>query len=115
MESSVATMTQVPGGVCLIEDRGLPRPTPFVCQPESFSSIPASMWWTVMTLTTVGYGDIYPITPFGKLLGAMIALIGIGLFALPAGVLAAGFAEQLTQQRKGKVIRTCPHCSKELT
>jgi voltage-gated potassium channel len=73
------------------------------------------MWWTVMTLTTVGYGDIYPITPFGKLLGAMIALIGIGLFALPAGVLAAGFAEQLTQQRKGKVIRTCPHCSKELT
>ena len=61
-------------------------------QPDQVSSIPAAMWWSVMTLTTVGYGDIYPITPLGKFLGAIIALIGIGFFALPAGVLAAAFA-----------------------
>ena len=62
-------------------------------QPEKFSSIPASMWWAVATLTTVGYGDIYPITPLGKLFGAISAIFGIGLFALPAGLLASGFSE----------------------
>ena len=80
-------------------------------QPEQFSSIPAAMWWSVMTLTTVGYGDIYPITPIGKLLGAVIALVGIGFFALPAGVLAAAFAEELSSQRNPK---RCPHCGKDL-
>jgi len=81
-------------------------------QPQVFSSIPASMWWSVQTLTTVGYGDIYPITPFGKLLGTGIALMGIGLFALPAGILAAGFAEEIERQRRKK--RCCPHCGKDL-
>ena len=66
-------------------------------------SIPAAMWWSVMTLTTVGYGDIYPITPLGKFLGAIIALIGIGFFALPAGLLAAAFADELAKQREKKV------------
>lgn len=83
-------------------------------QPQSFSSIPAAMWWTVMTLTTVGYGDIYPITPVGKLLGAIIALIGIGFFALPAGLLAAAFADELAKQREKRKPRVCPHCGKEL-
>jgi voltage-gated potassium channel len=82
-------------------------------QPESFSSIPAAMWWSVMTLTTVGYGDIYPVTALGKLLGAVIALIGIGFFALPAGILAAAFADELASQRKSN-SSTCPHCHKEL-
>lgn len=82
-------------------------------QPESFSSIPAAMWWSVMTLTTVGYGDIYPVTSVGKLLGALIALIGIGFFALPAGILAAAFAEELASQRKSHPSR-CPHCQKDL-
>jgi voltage-gated potassium channel len=78
-------------------------------QPEQFSSIPASMWWAVVTLTTVGYGDVFPVTPWGKLLGAVIALIGIGFFALPAGILAAAFAEEVHKSREA-VAKTCPHC-----
>ncbi|MDT8356924.1 MAG: ion transporter [Methanomicrobiaceae archaeon] len=62
-------------------------------QPEKFSSIPDAMWWGVVTLSTVGYGDIYPITPVGKLIGAVVALSGIALFALPAGIIVAGLAE----------------------
>jgi len=58
-------------------------------QPEDFSSIPAAMWWGVVTLTTVGYGDVYPITPVGKFIGALVILVGIGMFALPAGILAS--------------------------
>lgn len=68
-------------------------------QPEKFSSIPAALWWAVATLTTVGYGDVYPITPIGRLLGGFIAVLGIGLFALPAGILASGFTEQLARHR----------------
>jgi voltage-gated potassium channel len=82
-------------------------------QPQVFSSIPAAMWWAVATLTTVGYGDIYPVTPLGKFIGSIIALIGIGFFALPAGILAAGFAEEL-QIQKARARKTCPHCGKEL-
>ncbi|HDR90713.1 MAG TPA: ion transporter [candidate division Zixibacteria bacterium] len=64
-------------------------------QPDVFTSIPAAMWWGIATLTTVGYGDIYPVTILGKVLGAFIAVLGIGLFALPAGILAGGFGEEL--------------------
>ena len=78
-------------------------------QPESFSSIPASMWWAIETLTTVGYGDMVPKTPPGKFLGSLIALIGIGFFALPAGVLSAAFAEEIG---KMKAPRACPHCGR---
>ena len=81
-------------------------------QPDKFSSIPAAMWWSVMTLTTVGYGDIYPVTAFGKFIGSMIALIGIGFFALPAGVLAAAFADQLAHERAVGTPKACPHCGK---
>jgi voltage-gated potassium channel len=73
-------------------------------QPEAFPSIPAAMWWGVVTLTTVGYGDVYPVTPLGKLFGATLAFIGIGLFALPAGIVAAGFSEEV-QRRKGGGIK----------
>jgi len=66
-------------------------------QPDSFSSIPATMWWGVSALTTVGYGDMYPITPLGKVLASVIAILGIGMFALPAGILGGGFAEQLSK------------------
>ena len=81
-------------------------------QPDKFSSIPATMWWGVMTLTTVGYGDIYPVTPLGQLLASVIAVLGIGLFALPTGVLGSGFLEQI--QRKGSGQRKCPHCGLSL-
>jgi voltage-gated potassium channel len=68
-------------------------------QPEVFPSIPVAMWWGVVTLTTVGYGDVYPVTAIGKLFGAALAFIGIGLFALPAGIIAAGFSTEV-QRRK---------------
>ena len=80
-------------------------------QPEAFPSIPATMWWGVTTLTTVGYGDVHPVTAEGKLIGTIVAVLGIGLFALPAGILASGFAEEM-QKRRG-IRRICPHCGKD--
>lgn len=74
-------------------------------QPEAFSNIPKSLWWGVVTLTTVGYGDVYPITPLGRVLGAIISLLGVGLVALPASILASGFIEE-----DEHVGGTCPHC-----
>jgi len=84
----------------------------YFVEPKSFSSIPAAMWWGVTTLTTVGYGDIYPKTPIGRFLGAIIAIVGIGMFALPAGILASGFAEEIQRKREGQTI--CPHCGKDI-
>lgn len=70
-------------------------------QPEVFGSIPQALWWGVATLTTVGYGDVYPITAVGKVLAAVIAVLGVGLFALPAGILGSGFVEDLKKKRDG--------------
>jgi voltage-gated potassium channel len=97
-------------------------------QPEKFSSVPASMWWAVITLTTVGYGDIYPITPLGKFLGGIMAILAIGMFALPAGILSSGFWEEYVHkeasagkeegEQSGKDLRpekkVCPHCGQPL-
>ena len=68
-------------------------------QPEAFSSILSTMWWGVATLTTVGYGDIYPITGLGKILGGIIAILGIGLFAIPTGIIASGFLEYFKENK----------------
>lgn len=81
-------------------------------QPEAFSSIPQAMWWGIATLTTVGYGDVYPITPIGKILGAIVSLLGIGMFALPAGILSSGFTEEIQKRRSG--VKLCPHCGKAI-
>jgi voltage-gated potassium channel len=62
-------------------------------QPDVFPSIPETMWWGVITLTTVGYGDVVPTTMLGQLVGAVVAVLGIGMFALPAALIATGFAE----------------------
>ena len=64
-------------------------------QPDKFSSIPATMWWALITLTTVGYGDVYPVTIPGKLLGSVLAILGVGIFALPAAILASAFTEEM--------------------
>ena len=75
-------------------------------QPEAFSSIPAAMWWGVVTLTTVGYGDIYPITVAGKLLGASLACFGIGVFVLPAGIVASSFAAEVSKdENPANIVR----------
>jgi voltage-gated potassium channel len=71
-------------------------------QPEAFSSIPATMWWGVATLTTVGYGDVYPVTGLGRLLGAFIAILGVGIFALPAGIIASGFEYEVRKRLEEK-------------
>ncbi len=102
-------------------------------QPDHFSHIPDAMWWGVVTMTTVGYGDVTPITTLGKVLGGFISLLGIGLFALPAGILASGFEEALKrkagdeeeeeddestgkQQEDGEVgeKKYCPCCGRRL-
>lgn len=64
-------------------------------QPVDFGSIPAAMWWAFATLTTVGYGDVTPITVGGKIFGAMITVVGIGMVALPTSILASGYSQQL--------------------
>jgi len=64
-------------------------------QPIAFSSILTSMWWAFATLTTVGYGDVTPITGGGKAFGALITVVGVGMVALPTGILASAFSEQL--------------------
>ncbi len=84
-------------------------------QPDKFPDIPSAMWWGVATLTTVGYGDIYPITPLGKILSGFIAFLGIGIFALPTGILASGFAEEIQKRRKQSEIVFCPHCECDIS
>ncbi len=69
-------------------------------QPEKFSSIPETMWWAVATVTTVGYGDIVPITPMGKFLGAFIAILGVGMIAMPAGIIVSGFIDEANEKEE---------------
>ncbi len=78
-----------------------------------FKSIPHTIWWSVVTLTTTGYGDMYPITTLGKAMASIIMLSGVAFFAIPAGILSAGFQEEF---RKNRVLKThkCPHCGEHL-
>ena len=69
-------------------------------QPEAFGSIPRALWWAVTTLTTVGYGDTVPVTPLGRVVAALSALMAVGVIAIPTGILAAGFSEGLQRQRR---------------
>jgi voltage-gated potassium channel len=97
-------------------------------QPEKFRSIPAGIWWAIISITTIGYGDVAPITPIGKFMGGIIAVLGICIFALPVGVLGAGFVEEMAR-KKGRTnarispfilpngdptdeVVPCPHCGK---
>lgn len=78
-------------------------------QPDKFSSIPASMWWGVVTLGTVGYGDVFPVTTLGKVAGGATILVGIAIVAMPTAILASGFLSELERSKKAK---PCPHCGK---
>jgi voltage-gated potassium channel len=95
-------------GILLVVASSLMYHFEHLAQPSAFASIPHAMWWAVITLTTVGYGDVYPVTEMGRFLASVIALIGIGMFALPAGILSAGFVEY--GERKKRAMGVCPHC-----
>lgn len=71
-------------------------------QPQKFKNAFSGLWWAVATLTTVGYGDLYPVTPLGRFLGAIIAILGIGMVAVPTSILSAGFMEMLEKQSSEK-------------
>ena len=70
-------------------------------QPEQFGSIPRAFWWSVATLTTVGYGDVTPITPMGRIFAGMTAVAGIGLIAMPTGILAAALSDAMQKHNDG--------------
>lgn len=72
-------------------------------QPEAFGSIPRAIWWAIATLTTVGYGDVYPVTPIGRIAASAIALAGIGVVALPAGVFASAFSDIIREESERKL------------
>ncbi|MBX3727741.1 MAG: ion transporter [Candidatus Sumerlaeia bacterium] len=98
-------------GLLLVVSSSLLYYCEHTAQPEVFSSIPATMWWAVATLTTVGYGDIYPVTVLGRLCAGVVAILGIGMFALPTSILGAGFLDAISRKN---AARTCPHCGKLL-
>lgn len=97
------------GAVVLLTSAWLMYEIEHDAQPEVFSSVPASLWWAVITLTTIGYGDAAPITALGQFVGGIVALFGIGVVALPTAVLGSGFAEDLRARRNKHL---CPHCGK---
>jgi len=79
-------------------------------QPEVYSSIPHAMWWALVTLATVGYGDVYPITLLGKMMTGVAIIIGVCIFALPTAIFAAGFVEEIEKDKE----HYCPHCGKRV-
>lgn len=87
-------------------------------QPEAFADMGEALWWAVATLTTVGYGDIYPITSLGKVISGAMALIGIGIVAIPTGLLSSAFVAEIEERKKKKIgsksQQKCPHCDKIL-
>jgi len=86
-------------------------------QPDKFGTIPLAMWWSVVTLTTIGYGDVFPISVGGRVFASFVALAGIGMIALPAGILAGAFSAQLTEAAVAKGVEEgieemCPTCGR---
>ena len=93
-------------------------------QPDDFGSIPKSIWWAIITVTSVGYGDVTPVTTLGKALAGIVAILGVGLFAIPTGFIAAGFSDQFQREKEeikekkngqeGSSSSFCPHCGKHI-
>lgn len=85
-------------------------------QPEAFSNAFSALWWAIATITTVGYGDVYPMTVCGKIMSAIIALLGVALVAVPTGIISAGFTEIIQdrklENKKQKIY--CPYCGCKL-
>ncbi len=89
-------------------------------QSDKFPNILSSLWWAVVTLTTIGYGDVVPVTGWGRLLSGLVAVMGIGLVAVPTGIVSSGFIEELAKRRNAgreetpPAGRVCPHCGRPL-
>ncbi|MBK7337607.1 MAG: ion transporter [Saprospirales bacterium] len=122
-EKMVVTLFMV--GILLVLSSALMFTAEHDVQPDKFPNIYTSLWWSIATITTVGYGDVYPITPGGKILAGMIALLGIGLVALPTGILASSFVNYLKDSDSQKELEEdkeeekppldfCPYCGKKL-
>jgi voltage-gated potassium channel len=77
-------------------------------QPDKFGSIPRALWWAIVTLTTVGYGDAYPVTALGRFLAGIIAIAGVTVIALPTGIFAASFSEGMERRRRTKTSDSGP-------
>lgn len=81
-----------------------------------FTSIPRAMWWSIETITTIGYGDMIPTTPIGKLIGGVVAFVGICAVALPVGIVSSGFIEEISRNRRLGAAptdaRVCEHCGR---
>jgi voltage-gated potassium channel len=84
-------------------------------QPDKFENIGQSFWWAVSTLTTVGYGDVYPITGLGKILSSIVAIIGIGIVALPTAIISSAFINNLQKNKESKNECKCPNCGEKFT
>jgi voltage-gated potassium channel len=84
----------------------------YAAQPTVFENAFSGFWWSVSTITTVGYGDIFPVTFMGKLLSSFISFLGIGMVAIPTGIISAGFNELTSSNNETYVY--CPHCGKKL-
>jgi voltage-gated potassium channel len=85
----------------------------YTAQPSVFNNAFSGFWWAIATITTVGYGDIYPITTIGKILSSIISFLGIALVAIPTGIISAGFNELTTKENTDK-FTFCPFCGKKL-
>jgi voltage-gated potassium channel len=87
-------------------------------QPNVFDNAFSGLWWAVSTLTGINYGDLYPITDVGKFLGGFIAFLGIGLVAVPTGIISAGLMENLTNEKEKEKEQEqkhfCPYCGKKI-
>jgi voltage-gated potassium channel len=84
--------------VLLVVESGIMYILERAAQPDKFASIPHTMWWAIVTMATVGYGDVTPMTPLGKAFGGVVMIVGIAMFAVPAGILATGFANELRKR-----------------
>jgi voltage-gated potassium channel len=95
-------------GAIYVAERGEPG--------TQFTSIPRAMWWAVETITTIGYGDMIPATPIGKVIGGLVAFTGICAVALPVGIVSSGFIEELNRKKQppAPAPRSCPHCGSAL-
>lgn len=83
-------------------------------QPDVFDNAFSGFWWAINTLLTVGYGDIVPVTVAGRVCGAIMTFLGVGMVAIPTGILSAGFVEQVSSKEKNNEVHYCPNCGKKL-